>query len=297
MNMMNMNNFENAVKNLNFEVTDDMSIIFPEISSHHGQYMAHPGINRTKLLEIYTRCSGDSEKFSRYVYKIYNDMLSTPNLCIDMTRIDVLNDIDYIRTHLFFFLTNTAFHKQHMKNCPHRMMYDMILLYRIDTSELTSGKSSCVITENICESLGLSEEDLYKMAYENTRRLLGMQIIPFSEMVEGLPNDIEMYAATSNSMMYGASAMLYEDLLQKFYDNHGPFIIIPSSIHELLFFPYDKEEIDILANIDNLMLMISEANRTGVLASEILSGIPYTFIPRKGVLPISDVTEEMMEKL
>lgn len=295
--MMNMNDFENAVRNLKFEVTDDMSIIFPEISLHHGQYMAHPRISRTNLLEIYAKCSGDSEKFSRYVYNIYNDLLNTLDLGIDMTRVDVLNDIDYIRTHLFFFLTNAAFNKQHVKNCPHRMMYDMVLLYRIDTSELTSGMSSCVITERLCDSLGLSEEDLYKMAYENTRRLLGMQIIPFSEMVEGLPNDVKMYAATSNSMMYGASVMLYEDLLQKFYDNHGPFVIIPSSVHVLLFFPYDKEGFDIPANIDNLMLMISEVNRTEVVTSEILSGIPYTFIPGKGVLPLRDIAKEGMGKL
>lgn len=296
--MMNMNDFENAVKSLKFEVTDDMSIVFPAFSKNEMQNRISLGIGRDRLMDLYKKHAGNPEAFARSVYLACADIISRSNSDLDVKNLNVLYDIDYIKTHLFFYLTNAALKKSHIQKCPHRMMYDMVLLYRIDTSELTSGMSSCVITERLCDSLGLSEEDLYKMAYENTRRLLGMQIIPISEMVEGLPNnDIEMYAATSNSMMYGASAMLYEDLLQKFYDNHGPFVIIPSSVHELLFSPYDKEEFDIPANIDNLMLMISEVNRTKVVTSEILSGIPYTFIPGKGVLPLRDIAKERMGKL
>ena len=66
-------------------------------------------------------------------------------------------------------------------------------------------------------------------------------------------------------MTYGAGCILYPNMKSKLEAIIGDFIIIPSSIHEVLIFP----------NIDNkdmLRTIIKEVNSTAVSPDEVLSG-------------------------
>lgn len=136
---------------------------------------------------------------------------------------------------------------------------------------------------------GVSVEDLYQAAKENTHTLLKYEIKSMSKVLceireEGLeePDDdymmemsdsVPMYVLTNKRRVEGAACMLYSDLLYHFSDKIGKnLFIIPSSIHELLLLPADHD-VEAL----EVKRMIKEMNDTQVSTEEILSYSLYFY--------------------
>ena len=87
---------------------------------------------------------------------------------------------------------------------------------------------------------------------------------------------VGMYILTNKSMVYGASAILYHDVLKEFSieKESEKVIIIPSSVNEVIIIP-DNAEIPI--NAEHLREMIGEVNREQVSKDETLSDRPYVY--------------------
>ncbi len=82
-----------------------------------------------------------------------------------------------------------------------------------------------------------------------------------------------MYVLTNDLRMHGAGCLLYDGLMQKCAKKlGGSFVIIPSSIHELLLIPESDSP-----DPEDLNAMVREVNQDCVAADEFLSDHIYHY--------------------
>jgi len=93
--------------------------------------------------------------------------------------------------------------------------------------------------------------------------------------------DIPMlYVLSNTEKYYGASAILYPEVLSFFADlRESDLYILPSSIHEVLLLPKDSR-----THAEDLNCIIQEVNASQVLKEEVLSDHFYYFDRSLGII-------------
>ena len=142
---------------------------------------------------------------------------------------------------------NTEKNREKLKEIPNRKFFDLSIYYRVKV--LTDDKNataSYILNNNVLEMIGITEDELYKIAYENTPKLfkpytLGMSIVMHKMLGEipPLSQNLEVMFVSSNEISYNGSInILYPDELRAVSDIHeDDLYIIPSSIHEIILVP------------------------------------------------------------
>lgn len=197
-----------------------------------------------------------------------------------------------IRSSIVYILVNTDKNREILKDLPHIEFLDLSIVFQCMIENQELGTATILIHNAHTKLWGVSEEELYKAAAENTPRLRGYEIKSMKEMlceimrrekageklecdepVEEFGNGIPMYVLSNRYRIEGAACILYPNLLKDFSRSvGGGFYIIPSSIHEVLFIPAD--------NMDNgaeIREIIKEINDTQLMEEEILSYSLYYY--------------------
>ena len=81
-----------------------------------------------------------------------------------------------------------------------------------------------------------------------------------------------MWALTNRQSLYGAAAVLSENILKDFAEKHGSFYVIFSSVHEVLLVPTPDD-----SNISTITEINQHINATQVRADEILGTKAYFY--------------------
>ena len=188
-------------------------------------------------------------------------------------------DFDSAKDNIVFQLVNTEQNKEMLKGVPNRPFQDLSIIYRWVVSVDESGIASAVVRNNLAEKLGLSEEQLFNLAVENTRRLLpptvrsmndvikemflkdGMPPEMAEMMIGEMPNEEMLWVISNERGLNGAISMLYEDKLHTLAEELGADLyIMPSSIHETIAVsaefgdPYQLAEMVTEINMDQVSL-------------------------------------------
>ena len=152
--------------------------------------------------------------------------------------------------------------------------------------------ATVLVKNSHLESLGISKEELFNVATNNTRNMKILkrdiaEVIMSMEKNRGAVVDNQpdfhsaydkIYVMTNKDMVFGAVTMIFDDVLDEFImEKYSGVYIIPSSIHEVLLVP-DLGNMD----RDNLNSMIREVNLTSLLEQEILSFNAYYYSPKEG---------------
>ena len=127
---------------------------------------------------------------------------------------------------------------------------------------------------------------LYELAKTNSSLLLPHQLENMKDYLiancnlDPCTDYIPMYLLTNRLKIYGASVILYENLLEKIAEElDSSYIVIPSSVHEVLIVPVpNNDEIEIYNN------MVQEVNATQLPKDEILSDHAYYYSKKYHVL-------------
>ena len=199
-------------------------------------------------------------------------------------------DISTAKDNIIFQLVNTMQNEDMLKNLPHRDFQDLSIIYRWVVGVEQHGLSSVVINNHVAESLGMGEEQLFKAAAENTRRILPPAVKSMDEVIkemfvaDGMPPEVAdmmigeippergMWIISNERGTNGAASMLYENELHKLSVQLGTdLFILPSSIHEVIAVPADDLEPEELAQ------MVSEINMGQVALGERLSNKVYYY--------------------
>ena len=92
----------------------------------------------------------------------------------------------------------------------------------------------------------------------------------------------QMYVLTNEHRTFGAAGMLNFELLDEFFDEHGSFFILPSSIHELIL--VCRQNMD---DAMNYKKMVEEVNETQVPQMEFLSNSVYFYDRCEGLCKLN----------
>ena len=199
-------------------------------------------------------------------------------------------DISTAKGNIIFQLVNTVQNEDMLKNKPHREFHDLSVMYRWVVSVEEKQMSTIVINNSLAESLGMDEEQLFKAAAENTRRIMPPVVKSMNEVMrdifvaDGMPKELAdlmvgeqepemtMWIITNESKIDGAASMLYEDKLHNLAESVGTDLyILPSSVHEVIAVSVEMGEPEELAQ------MVSEVNMAQVELGERLSNQVYHY--------------------
>lgn len=158
-----------------------------------------------------------------------------------------------------------------------RKFLDLMVSYRIHMPELNG---YIAIKNSYLGIYGVSEEELFKQSYENFKKsyivasipeVLGIEDDTFTEVLEDLYAS-ELIVCTEQRKQYGASVLLFPDLLKETMRQHGfeKIYIIPSAVSEVLIFKVRGDD-----NVDELRSMIRDVN-SQLPRIEFLSNNLYT---------------------
>lgn len=201
----------------------------------------------------------------------------------------VYEDLDFnkVKDNLFCQLINTAQNKEFLKDLPHREFHDLSIIYVwLIRESKTEGLVTSRVSNTLAEMIGYNEEELYQLAMENTKRILPPVTKTMREVIDeimgksavGEMQDLvpetehPMYVISNRVRHYGASAMLFEEELQKLAEQLGEdFYIIPSSIHECIVLPKSYMDLEDVAE------MVYEINMAQVELKDRLSNEVYQY--------------------
>lgn len=188
---------------------------------------------------------------------------------------DVVPAIDFnaAKDNIVFQLVNTEQNKEMLQDIPNRSFQDLSIIYRWIVKTDVEGIQSTVIHNSLAEKLGTSEEQMFKLAVENTRRIFPPTVKSMNDVIrdmfmkDGMPAEIAdmmigempaeqtMWVISNDRGINGAISMLYEDKLHGLAENLGTdlYIMLGYLSH------YRKLPMEEIA--DEMLAILSDRNR------------------------------------
>ncbi len=179
-------------------------------------------------------------------------------------------------------LVNYRDNRKLLKDCPYIKFHDLAIMARYVVNLDETGLSSTPLTNEDLSEWGISKEELFEKALENTKRLLPPKIFKMDELISrstGVMLDGEFetqaYVVTNKICVNGASAILYREVVDEFAEKFPEgFYILPSSIHEIIILPaYNTPGKSFLKDL------VREVNREVLSDTDYLSDEVYFYDP------------------
>lgn len=201
---------------------------------------------------------------------------------------DYFCDFEQVKGNILAKLINYDKNEDLLKRLPHRKFLDLAIIYYGVFDGFSDGVGMWNITNEVLKGYSIDEEVLYQNAMNNTinkqpyfiktmMELLG-EIMPEDEYSEYIDEDMSverrtpMYVMSNEDKIFGAITVLYPGVLNDFYEKHGDFYVLPSSVHEVILIPVSE-------GIDEreLQNMVEEVNRIALKQEEFLSDSVYLY--------------------
>ncbi len=177
--------------------------------------------------------------------------------------IDTVTSMELPKQQIVYCLVNAEKNRRVLENAPHRITLDMALIYRVVLFHDHDGINSTIITDDVAEHMGLTEEELYQLAEENTPKVLPATIHC---------QDDSFAVMTNQYKVLGSTVMLYPGELKSIADRlDSDLFILPSSIHEVFLIPANGQRI---SDMNRTMI---EANNTLVPPEDVLAYHVYFY--------------------
>lgn len=224
------------------------------------------------------------------IEEICDDIWNTYRTHRPQDNFDISRFTDYekAQSHIVFRLVNQEQNKELLKQIPHTSIADLALIYycMLDTEDNQIG--SILIYNQHLKTWGITLCELHQTALHNTPVLMPFEHRSmYTYLQEVFPGDdidshelSKAYILTNKQHLNGATALFYPGVLE-YLENiiQSDFIIIPSSIHEVILLPTDSP-----FDSTHLNLMIQEVNETQLCDEEVLSDHYYFYSRERGLL-------------
>ena len=287
---MDFNNFMEMIKdNMQFIVGDAAKVEIKEISKNNGRI--YHGIT---VIEKDTNCSPSlylDDMFAEYCKGMsIEDIMERlrtlyfKSKCEGNIDVSFFDDYDKVCDRVMFKLIGYEKNKKMLENMPFRTITDLAVVYFCEVSDPRIGTGVIMIRNEHIAHWNIDEERLYQDALLNTPRLNPVSINSLMDTVAEISgisdledeDDFGMMVLSNQNKMFGASAILYPDILQEVADRFEcDLIIIPSSVHEVILMPNRHEMGDL--ELQNLKNIVECVNRESVGLEDILSDNVYRY--------------------
>ncbi len=247
-----------------------------------------PNIYLNGLFEEYNNGKGMDEIMQNIAdIREHAGMDSLPFSIEDIRNIDIVKDKIECR------LVNCENNAEFLEGKPFTQVEDLAVIYTVNLGKQgQDGLMSTTVTDMLLEEWGISTEELHGIALENLENS-GIQLKSMRDQLmeimypDGIPDDDhsmdfmlppddaehQMYVLSNRDKQYGAKAVLDTQKMDEIAERlGGDFVVIPSSIHEVLILP-NAAEMDRVA----LEEMVHTVNSTEVQPNEILSDHIYCY--------------------
>jgi len=202
---------------------------------------------------------------------------------------DDLNDFEKVKGKIIFQLVGYGANRELLKKVPYVPYCNLAIVFYIFLGKNRGGCMMARVHNEHMEAWGTDAGTLYRLAGENTPRMLPPAIKPMGEVIreiakshmgggfdEGVLEGVEaapLYVLTNEAGVNGAAVVLYDGVLRGLAgETGGDLIILPSSIHETLAIPYGDHP-----DAAGLGKVVAHINRTEVLPEEVLSDSVYHY--------------------
>lgn len=200
---------------------------------------------------------------------------------------DFFMDYQKVKERICYRVINYEKNRELLKTLPHRKVLDlaMVYYYRVDPELL---ENASVLIRNVdLQRWEIEEEKIRTQAELNTPRMEPWQLLSMDELMEEIMsqknvtvkteffqnNPPSMFILTNKDKFYGASCILYPDVLERIAEQvHNHFYILPSSIHECIITPVSRG-----FSQKYLSKMVADINRTQLNEIEVLSDCAYFY--------------------
>ena len=243
-----------------------------------------PTIYINDMYEKYQNCGDLEETLMAACDLMAMEFAKTPQV------VDVDSLYKDANEKVVFQLINTEQNRSFLEQVPHREFQDLSIIYKLVINADAESIQSIKVTNSLAERLGMNEEQLFKYAAENTRRILPPRIRNMNDVMkemflsDGMPEEIAemmirevppeqtLWIISNNRGIDGAVSMLYENELHELAENlESDLYILPSSVHEVLAVSTE------LTDPEELAQMVAEVNMQKVALEERLSNQVYHY--------------------
>lgn len=203
-------------------------------------------------------------------------------------------------------LIHTEQNKELLRDLVHREYQDLSIIYRC-SFRTENMRGSGYVTDVLAEKLGVTEEELYAFAYENTKRVHKPIVRPLEDVMlytmsknhgeinleeipeREEPSFLSLYMMTNSEMNKGAVSFLYKDELQKLAEKlDADLYIMPASVDSVILTSARDNNPEKLAEI------VCDVNATQVPLEERLSNQVYLYDRRTQDITLATNTEHTM---
>lgn len=176
---------------------------------------------------------------------------------------------------------NRDMNKDLLSKGPHtNIVGDLEKTYIIYVDCNNEGFGSVKITYPLMERFDVSVEELDYHARINTPQFFPVEFCSMVDVLRGFLGDMqdvpagpEMWVLSNEKKDYGASTLLYENVLREISNTlQSSLYVIPSSVHELIILKASKD-----CDTLKLGMLIREVNQTELSQEELLSDTLYFF--------------------
>lgn len=274
-----------SVEKLSIRTTDENGIV-----------SAVPNIPTEYAYSLYQMSGGDLKSTMEQIVEKYVELVKqTPEVVNDT---DKLFSVQYIMDNCFMRVVNSSTNEQALQNSPHKEMLDLSIMYRVKVNEDEGGLASYVVTNEILERVGISPEMLHEAAFKNTQEMFPVTVTSLGGFLAnslgseefGCETETQIFSNAKN--LYGATSIVYTDKIQEIAEKYDSnLLVFPSSIHEVLLMPGDKEDIAAMSG------MVTEINSMAVDLEEQLSNQIYFYDKDAKSLTIATDQPELKDTL
>ena len=185
-----------------------------------------------------------------------------------------------------------------LKDVPHKKIEDLALIYRLDSvsnDEPFQKTTRVTVTNEIVENLGMSDRQFMERADsvipENDPPVLKnlMDVLGISG---GDDAASQIIVATNSTSREGAGVIHYQGVLDKAAELlQGDFMVLPSSIHEVLLLKDDGR-----MTVEDLKEMVHSVNNDVVDPLDQLSDQVYHYDSREKVFELAEKFEARQQE-
>ena len=250
----------------------------------------HPQIYLERFFEDYKR--------GKTMKEILQDVMTTYEEALKNINPDSLSGIEdweQVKGRLAFRLLSKERNKETLENYVYKEFLDLAAIVTFCAEIDEQGVKAIRVTHDLAERWNVSKEEILQAAEENTEDLFPVRMEPILDTLcrvadisrDDLPEEVlaeedspQIMVLTNYLGVNGATVLLYDSLLKQIYEKlGGKFIILPSSIHEVIVMPLASAP-----PIADSQKMVEQINRSSVKEEEILSDSVYLYDGEKVIL-------------
>ena len=303
-----MESIKNHIKEYLPESYQDAQVTIREQQKLNNRYMGltviRPGDDRIptiNLTDLYRQYYENPKFRITDVLEQISQIIQKEPERFDVSR---LTQYEEEKTHLFMRVSNIEENLQVLDNVPYVERADLAITFHIAVEENEAGRASAIVTNNMMENFGVTRNQLYKDALENSSFIAPVMIDNLGEVVGRMEiEEMEargaseeeirkaeeriyvesqynpMFVVTNETLLYGGSAIFYPGVMDQLGEVlNGDFFILPSSVHETLVVPDDGR-----ISCHELKAMVMAINEKEVAPEDRLADEVYHYDTRDHV--------------